>query len=146
MNRDIVQSPSVERRAAYLAAIIYPLIRSRSPRLHWALRLEEGRGAVQGRDKVSVSPRSFFGGFNPSTGQTLVVTVDHDPGFSLPMSSKQMLIFCVFFFSGVHYSSLAGTEIAMRVSSGVKTLITALAKHGKIIYFTNTQKMQAGWD
>lgn len=57
-----------------------------------------------------------------------------------------MLIFLFFFFLHVHYSSLAGTEIAMRVSSGVKTLITALAKHRKIIYFTNTQKIQAGWD
>lgn len=56
-----------------------------------------------------------------------------------------MLIF-FFFFLHVHYSSLAGTGIAMRVSSGVKTLITALAKHRKIIYFTNTQKIQAGWD
>lgn len=142
MNHDIVQSPGVERSAAYLAAIIYPLIMIRSPCLR-VLQLEEGRGTVQGCDKVSVLLRIFFGGVNPSMGQTVVLTVDCNPAFSLPMSYKQMPIF---FFLGVHYSLLAGTEIAMRVSSGVKTLITALAKHRKIIYFTNMQKIQTGWD
>lgn len=46
MNHDIVQSPGVEQSAAYLAAIIYPLITIRSPHLHRVLQLEEGRGTV----------------------------------------------------------------------------------------------------
>lgn len=61
------------------------------------------------------------------------------------MAHKQMLMFSLVFL-GVHYSSLTGPAIAVRVSSAAKTLITALAKHREIIYFTNTQKILPGWD
>lgn len=78
-------------------------------------------------------------------GQTAVLGVEPSRAFSLLMAHKQMLMFSLV-FSGVHYSSLAGPAVAVRVSSGVKALITALAEHREIIYFTNTQKILAGWD
>lgn len=68
MNRDIVQSPGVERSAAYLAAIIYPLITWQCPRLRRALQQEEGRAQVPGSDEVSIPPRSFSGGFESKHG------------------------------------------------------------------------------
>lgn len=80
-----------------------------------------------------------------SWGQTVVFSVEPKPVFSLLVAYKQMLMFPLVFL-GVHYSSLTGPAIAVRVSSGVKTLITALAKHTEIIYFTNTQKILPGWD
>lgn len=46
MNHDIVQSPGVEQSAAYLTAIIYPLIMIRYPCLGQVLQLEEGKRIV----------------------------------------------------------------------------------------------------
>lgn len=82
-----------------------------------------------------------------SSGSFLVVPIQaqvvSSPAFSLPTSNEQMLIISSLC---IHYSKLAGIEIAPRFSSEMKTLITALTKHREIIYFTNTQKIQARWD
>lgn len=104
--------------------IIYPLITCSSPLLsqgHWH------RGCL--------SPRRFFG-----VKQWFLALSP-----SLLMAYKQMLMFSLVFFKVliIHRSQVLQLQ---RVSSGVKTLITALAQHREIIYFANTRKIPVGWD